>query len=227
MFKKVAAFAALALTCQLAVAQEESFYQPAYEAEVFYSNLTVKDESLESVGAPDPKGSGAGVRLTALLDETFQATAEVSLHKPDIRGEDARAEFELQQYRIGIRAIEAGKAGSPVYASAGLELGHFVADAKIDFDADTGETDINFESEDYTLGIGHLRAGYRTNAAHIYADVAYGIGSDETLLEFLGGASFRVIQNFSLFAEYRYSQLEIDDFTTDLQDIRVGVGATF
>lgn len=227
MFKKLAAIVALTLSCQSVMAQDETFYQPAYEAEVFYSNLTVKDESLEAEEVPDPKGNGGGVRLSALLNETFQATAEVSVAKPDVRGDGGRAEFELQQYRIGIRAIEAGKSGSPVYASAGLELGHFIADAKIDFDADTGEPDIDFESEDYTLGIGHLRAGYRTQGTHIYADVAYGLGGDEKLLEFLGGASFRVIQNFSLFGEYRYSQFDIDGFETDFQDIRVGVGATF
>ena len=227
MFKKMIFGGAIALSAVHSAQAEEAFFEPQYEAEVFYSNLTIKDDAIEALGLPKPKGDGGGLRLSALLNQTFQATGEFSTDRPDLSFADGVYHFDFTQARFGIRAVKAASNGSPVYAAAGLEYGHFVTDSEVDYTVTSGLTDMKFDSVRYDLGIGHLRAGYRSEAAHLYLDAAYGYGSDQSLSEFLGGASFNVVDNLNLFGEYRFSQFKEDGNKTNFANIRVGIGATF
>lgn len=227
MFKKMIFGGAIALSAVHSAQAEEAFFEPQYEAEVFYSNLTIKDDVITGLGLPKPKGDGGGVRLSALLNQTFQVAGEFSTSRPDSSFADGVYHFDFTQARLGIRAVKAAVNGSPVYAAAGLEYGHFVTDAEVDYTVASGLTDMKFDSTRYDLAIGHLRTGYRTKAAHLYLDAAYGYGSDQSLREFLGGASFNVVNNLNLFGEYRFSQFKESGSKTNFDDIRVGIGATF
>lgn len=227
MFKKMICGVAIALSAVHSAQAEAPLFQPQYEAEVFYSNLTIKEDAIAALGLAKPKGDGGGLRLSALLDQTFQATGEFSTNRPDLSFADGVYHFDFTQARFGVRAVKAAVNGSPVYASAGLEYGHFVIDGEVDYTVASGLADMQFDSERYDLAIGHLRAGYRSKAAHLYLDAAYGYGSDQSLTEFLGGASFNVVDNLNLFGEYRFSQFKESGSKTNFDDIRVGIGATF
>jgi opacity protein-like surface antigen len=243
------AIAALALLAA-PVASAAEYAQPTVLGEAFFSVARAKIGGTQFTDANGnafkrrQRGSGYGARLTATVVPSFEVYGEYSAAELDIESTNSELVSDFDQVRGGFRAIaRPEELAYPLYAAAGLEYARIDSEASLRFassvseasvgedpnaDADTRANDVPLGSGAEHFGIAHIRAGYRTERAHVYADLGYGTSDDDNVSELAAGMSFRVLPMLALLGEYRSSLFSADANNKNrYNDLRLGVSFSF
>jgi len=231
-------------------AHAQSATQPLLTVEGFYGNMratlggTSEGDDGSLLVLRTLRGGGYGGRVTVAPTSTFEVYGEYGTHDLDIEDDFANLEVDFDQVRGGFRAVaRPDNFDYPLYAAAGLEYAHIKSKGRIQFgsdvteeeagedpaaDADNRPNDVSLGDDKDNFGIGHVRAGYRSDKTHLYGDLGYGMSDDDTVFEMTAGVAYRFAPFASIFGEYRSSLFSGDDSNKNrFNDLRLGVGFSF
>lgn len=200
--KLVLGIAALGLSTPLLAAPGSSYidgyYVPSASVEVENAGLLDFEE----------EGDGAGVKGAIELVPQVFITGEYQSNQYDDDGSD----LELDTYRIGLGLGEGLGNGQGVYG-------------RFEFiNADDGGDDSEEESGVVgTIGLGAILSPQ----VKIYGEAGYQKFDDLDGPELLAGIALRLLPNLGVFADYRYTQLDLEDTDVEFTYDEFRVGARF
>ncbi len=166
----------------------------------------------------DDDGDGYGIKGQFQITPTVFIHGEYQAVDFDEDDDTGLLKDDLNTYRIGGGFFVSEQ--QPVYIKAeyiGADLG----------DSDDGDENIDEDYNGYGIHAGAL--GHVSDSWDLHASIGY-INLDGTSgFEYLVGAGFKLTEMIGIFADYRGSQLEIDDDGGDLElsDFRTGVRFVF
>lgn len=201
-FKLALGVVAFALSTPLLAAPGNSFIDGYY-----VPSATVEIDDGGLIGLEE-EGDGAGVKAAIELVPQVFITGEFQSNTYDDNGGDV----ELDTYRIGLGVGEGVGNGDGLYGR--IEL------INADDGTDSQEDDSGFAG---TLGLGLIISPQ----IKIYGEAGYLVFDDLGGPELLGGIAFRLLPNLGVFADYRLTQLEVDDTNVEITYDEFRIGARF
>lgn len=200
-FKLALSVAALGLSAPLLAAPGGSFIDGYY-----VPSATIQQEN--GLFDFEEEGDGAGVKGAIEVVPQVFITGEYQSNQYD----DAGSNIELDTYRLGVGLGEGLGNGQGIYGR--FEL----------INADDNGDDSDEESGVVgTLGLGAILSPQ----VKIYGEAGYQKFDDLDGPELLGGIAIRLLPNLGVFADYRYSQLNLEDTDIDITYDEFRIGARF
>jgi opacity protein-like surface antigen len=173
--------------------------------DVYYMSSGL-EVTVPDVGSGDDSGDGFGVKGQFAIAPDLFITGEYQSTTLD----DLDADLDQMRFGIGGRA----QIGLDLWGRLRVEY----------FDAE-------YDGEDLDDGFaGHAGLELQADALSVYGDVGYLWLDEADGPEFLIGAAFEFAPSLGVFADYRFTSLEVDDGSDtefEFDDFRVGVRLFF